>query len=210
MIFPPVETASEDGILVSTTDISEELVIAAYQEGIFPWPLSDKFITWFAPPKRAVLFVEDFKVNRSLKRSLKKYAVRFNTCFEKVINLCATVPRKGQSGTWITADIIRVYTSLHYKHYTFSVEVFEGLDLVGGLYGVNIGEFFAAESMFYLKPNASKVALFYLVEILKQNKIEFLDCQVINPFLKTLGVIEIPRAVFMRKLESLKGLRLRD
>lgn len=210
MVFPPVETASEEGVLVSTAYISEDLVIAAYREGVFPWPLSDDFITWFAPPKRAVLFVEDFKVNRSLKRSLKKYTVKFNTCFEKVINLCAKVPRKRQSGTWITDDIIRVYTSLHSKHYTFSIEVFEGLDLVGGLYGVNIGDFFAAESMFHLKPNASKVALFYLIEILKQNKIKFLDCQVINPFLKTLGVREIPRAAFMKKLESLKGLRLGD
>lgn len=207
MFFPPVETASKEGILISTFDISEELVIAAYQEGIFPWPLSSDFITWFAPPKRAVLFIDKFRVNRSLERSLRKYHVKFNSCFEDVINFCAEVPRKHQSGTWITEDIKRVYIGLHKKGHAFSVDVFDDQDLVGGLYGVNIGDLFAAESMFHLKPNASKVALYYLVELLKRNKIKFLDCQVINPFLKTLGVEEIPRAKFMELLESLKGLR---
>ena len=97
MVFPPVETASEEGILISTYEITEELVIAAYNEGIFPWPLTDEFITWFAPPKRAVLFLDEAK--SSLKRSVKKYEVRFNKNFEDVIRLCASVPRKKQEGT---------------------------------------------------------------------------------------------------------------
>lgn len=208
MVFPPVETATEDGVLVSTREISESLVIAAYKEGIFPWPIVEGLITWFAPPKRALLFVNDFKVNRSLARALRKYSVKFNSCFEEVINLCAEVPRKNQSGTWITKEIIDVYSALHRKGYTFSVEVFSESDLIGGLYGVNIEKFFAAESMFHLKPNASKVALYYLIEILRKNNISFLDCQVINPFLKSIGVREVSRDEFMKLLKDLQGLSI--
>lgn len=200
MVFPPVETASEEGILVSTYEITEELVIAAYNEGIFPWPLTNEFITWFAPPKRAVLFFDEVK--SSLKRSVKKYEVSFNRNFEDVIRLCASVPRKNQKGTWITEQIIDVYTKLHHRGFAQSVEVFEDSKLVGGLYGVGFRKFFAAESMFHLKPNASKVALYHLIEKLKSDGVSFIDCQVMNPFLKTLGVREISREDFMSLLEA--------
>lgn len=172
-------------------EFTPELVIAAYSKGYFPMAenKNEKHIDWFCPQKRAVFFPEQFHVPRSLLKFINKkdYKVRLNRQFSEVIRLC----RDLRSESWINDKIIEVYTYLHKAGFVHSVEVYYGSDLAGGLYGVQIGGVFFGESLFYLKSNASKIALYELIQIMKRENMSLLDIQFKNEFLQQFGICEI-------------------
>jgi len=208
-MFPPVEEADEDGFLAWGGDLESETLRLAYQSGIFPWPVENLPLLWFAPPERAILRVADFHVSRSLRKLLrqKPWEIRINTNFEAVIQACACAPRPTQEGTWITRDIQRAYCRLHQSGQAHSIEVYLENELVGGLYGVNWGGYLAGESMFHRVSGASKVALVYLVEHLQKQGVTWLDCEVLNPLFEASGAREIPREEFMPMLKAALQLR---
>ncbi|MBX7136904.1 MAG: leucyl/phenylalanyl-tRNA--protein transferase [Oligoflexia bacterium] len=210
--FPPVSEADSQGLLALGGDLEVPSLVLAYKSGIFPWPFEAQILTWFAPPRRAVLFLDQFHIPRSLKKSLSKSAwqIRFNTAFDEVIGSCAeSKNRRGQAGTWITPDIVEAYKELHRAGYAHSIETWEGARLVGGLYGVAIGKMFAGESMFYRKADASKVAFVRLVEHLKAHGVEWLDCQVMTPHMEALGARTIRRDRFMQLLAEAVSARVK-
>jgi leucyl/phenylalanyl-tRNA--protein transferase len=211
--FPPVSDADEFGLLAVGGDLEVPSLLLAYRSGVFPWPLDSRTLTWFAPPERTILVLEDFHCSRTLQRTIRKSPFRFaiNHDFAAVINRCAeTINRPGERGTWITKEIIRSFTILHNAGFAHSFECYDGDELVGGVYGVSIAGFFAAESMFYRKPNASKMTLLFLVQHLAAQGVPWIDAQVMNPFLQSLGFIEITRGKYMRLLdERLNQLPLR-
>ncbi len=203
--FPPIESASEDGLLAIGGDLEPESLLLAYKEGIFPWPLDMRTLAWFSPPQRAVLFLDNLHISRSLKKLIARsiFELRINTCFREVITNCSeSVNRKGQMGTWIIPQMIDAYVKLHELGYAHSIEVFRDDSLAGGLYGVSIGKFFAGESMFYKESNCSKLALMGLVEVLRQNRVSWLDCQVMTPLLRSFGTSLITRESFMKLLSE--------
>lgn len=203
--FPPVETADpKTGLLAIGGDLEVSSLILAYKNGIFPWPLSEKDLYWFSPKKRAILFFDKFHISKSLKKTIRqnKFTTKKNQDFEKVITACAKTPRSSQSGTWITDNMIQAYTRLYQAGYAWCFSVYEESNLIGGIYGVQINKMFAAESMFHLATDASKVALYYLVEELKSKNISWLDVQIQNDFLKTLGVSEISQKDFLLLLRE--------
>ncbi|MDW7999271.1 MAG: leucyl/phenylalanyl-tRNA--protein transferase, partial [Thermodesulfovibrio sp.] len=161
-------------------------------------------ILWWSPPKRPLIFPRLFKISRSLYQTLKKdiYKVTFDRDFSAVIKGCATAPRKNSTGTWITQEMIEAYTLLHELGFAHSVEVWFNGKIVGGLYGISIGKAFFGESMFTLMKDASKVAISCLVEYMILNDFHFIDCQVTNEHLLSLGVYEIPRSVFLILLKE--------
>lgn len=201
--FPPLETADERGLLAVGGDLEPETLLLAYRSGIFPWPVSARSpLLWFSPPQRAVLMLDEFKVPRSTSRALRRCDLRaeYNGDFGSVIQQCAKA-RKQDRGTWITGEIISAYQKLFDLGYAYSVGVYEGDDLVGGLYGVVIGKMITGESMFYLRPNASKFALVSLVERLNQHGVKWIDCQQDTPLLRSFGarLIERDRFVIMTR-----------
>lgn len=204
LYFPPVEEASYEGILAVGGDLSVERLLLAYNNGIFPWFDSDEPILWWSPSERMVVNPKDYKVSKSLRNIINRniFEVTINKDFESVIKNCQEIERKGQDGTWISADIIESYTKLHKLGKAKSFEVWQNGELVGGLYGVDLGHVFCGESMFSKVPNASKVAFVKLIEYLKQNNYKLLDCQVHNDHLEKLGAFEISRDVFMMILKS--------
>jgi leucyl/phenylalanyl-tRNA---protein transferase len=204
LYFPPVEEASVEGILAVGGDLSVERLLLAYKNGIFPWFDSNEPILWWSPPMRMVVAPFDYKVSKSLRNILNRniFRVTFNQEFNAVIRNCQKIERKGQDGTWISEDIIVSYTKLHELGIAKSVEVWQNDQLVGGLYGVDLGTVFCGESMFSLVSNASKVAFVSLIEKLKNEKYRLLDCQIHNEHLEKLGAFEISRASFMRILKA--------
>ncbi|MCL4135821.1 UNVERIFIED_CONTAM: hypothetical protein GTU68_014970 [Idotea baltica] len=177
---------------------------AAYSSGIFPWPVEDyDGIPWFAPSQRALLFIDELRVSRSLRKLLKNnsYQMRINSSFAEVIRACSAA-RKTESGTWITSEIIEEYTKFHQLGFALSVECFSGTELVGGLYGVNIGGFFAGESMFHLQSNTSKLCLVYLLDKLVAQGVSWIDCQQMTPLLESFGARAVERQAFMGLLEE--------
>jgi leucyl/phenylalanyl-tRNA--protein transferase len=201
--FPPVETADDDGLLAIGGDLEVESLLLAYRNGIFPWPINEGILAWFAPPERAVIFLDEFHIPRRLQRDLTRmqFSSRIDTNFTEVMSRCAEVKNRGdQDSTWITPDIIEAYSELFALGVAHSFETYHNDVLVGGLYGVRIGGFFAAESSFYRIPNASKVAMITLVEYLKKEGISWFDCQVLTPFSESFGAREIPRSDFMKLL----------
>lgn len=202
--FPPVELADEEGFLAWGGDLEPETLRLAYHSGIFPWPMENLPVLWFAPPERAILRLEDLHISRSLQklRRQKPWQVLVDTNFRGVIENCAGVFRPSQEGTWITNDIRDAYERLHQSGEAHSVEVYLNDELVGGLYGVSWGGYFAGESMFHRVSGASKVALWFLVEHLRKQGMTWLDCEVINPLFESLGAVEIPRDDFMKMLEA--------
>jgi leucyl/phenylalanyl-tRNA--protein transferase len=201
--FPPVETADDDGLLAFGGDLEPESLLLAYRSGIFPWPINDGILAWFAPPERAVLFLDEFHVSRSLKRALgrARFTTATNQAFVEVINRCAEVTNRGEQGsTWITPAIRQAYTTLFEMGIAHSFETYSEGELVGGLYGVRVGNFFAAESSFYRMTDASKVAMISLAEYLQKEGISWFDCQVLTPFSESFGAREIPRSDFMKLL----------
>ncbi|CAM2866328.1 leucyl/phenylalanyl-tRNA--protein transferase [Flavobacterium succinicans] len=204
LFFPPVSEANADGILAIGGDLSPERLQLAYSSGIFPWFEDDQPIIWWSPDPRMVLFLEDLVVSKSMRNILNRnlFKVTFNQDFRSVISYCQQVKRDGQSGTWITNDMIEAYCKLHELGKATSVEVWQDDQLVGGLYGVDLGHVFCGESMFSLVSNASKVAFITLVNHLKAKNYRLLDCQVYNDHLASLGCVEIERADFMSILKS--------
>lgn len=199
LYFPPVESATIDGLLAYGGDLSEERLLLAYKSGIFPWYDENSPILWWSPDPRMVLFPEKLKISKSMKKILSdaRFRITVNTCFTRVIDQCAKTRREGQTGTWITDEMKNAYGKLHLKGYVQSYEVWEEDELVGGLYGVDLGHIFCGESMFSLKSNASKFALIKLVEQLKAKNYRLIDCQVYTKHLASLGAEEIPRSDFL-------------
>ncbi len=203
-VFPPPDYADPSGLLAVGGDLSNERLLEAYRVGIFPWYSDDQPILWWSPDPRLILDLKDFKISRSLGKTLKKgvFQVTFDHAFEEVIQACAVVPREAQNGTWITAEMQEAYINLHGLGYAHSVETWFGGQLAGGLYGVSLGKCFFGESMFHLKTDASKVALATLVERLKRWDFHFIDSQMTTEHMVRLGAKELPRRIFLKRLQS--------
>jgi leucyl/phenylalanyl-tRNA--protein transferase len=204
LYFPPVNEADEEGILAIGGDLSTQRLILAYRNGIFPWYTDDEPIIWWCPNPRFVLFPDEIKISKSMRAVVKKqtYSFTINNCFNNVIKNCKTINREGQSGTWISEEVIDAYTNLHNLGYALSAETWKNNKLVGGLYGVKMGNIFFGESMFSLSPNASKFAFIQLVQHLKNEGVKLIDCQVYTNHLESLGAKMIDRNDFMRLLEQ--------
>ncbi len=205
LAFPPVEYAltEPNGLLAVGGDLQPKRLISAYSQGIFPWFSENDPLLWWSPNPRAIIHVDDLRINRTLRKALKKYPykITLNTAFEQVIALCADAPFR-DDGTWILPDMQKAYVNLHQLGFAHSIEIWQTNsdqepELVGGLYGVAINGFFSGESMFYTSPNASKFALVALVELLKTIDIDFIDCQLLNDFLADMGATEISRENFI-------------
>jgi leucyl/phenylalanyl-tRNA--protein transferase len=204
LVFPPPDYADPSGLIAVGGDLSSERLLEAYRVGIFPWYSEDQPILWWSPDPRFILEPDEFKVSHSLKKTLQRkcFQVTFDRVFEEVIAACATVPREGQRGTWITPEMHDAYIKLHGLGYAHSVETWFGGKLVGGLYGVSLGKAFFGESMFHHKADASKVALAMLVEKLKSWSFHFIDSQMTTEHMISLGAKEIPRRIFLKRLQS--------
>ncbi len=204
LYFPPVTEADEEGILAIGGDLSTQRLLLAYRNGIFPWYTDDEPIIWWCPNPRFVLFPDEIKISKSMRAVIKKqtYSFTINNCFNNVIKNCKTINREGQSGTWISEEVIDAYTNLHNLGYALSAETWKNNKLVGGLYGVKMGNIFFGESMFSLSPNASKFAFIQLVKHLKNEGVKLIDCQVYTTHLESLGAKMIDRNDFMRLLEQ--------
>ncbi len=203
-IWFPNPELSEDphGIIAVGGDLRVKRLVFAYRSGIFPWYNEGEPIIWWSPDPRFVLYPERLKIRRGLRKTLRKkiYEIRYDQAFAKVIDHCATAKRPGQAGTWITRAMRRAYIRLHQAGYAHSVEAYREDRLVGGLYGVALGAFFFGESMFYLEPDASKVALAALAA--RYREARFIDCQVPNPFFESMGAETIPRDRFLQELRA--------
>ena len=201
--FPPVESATPEGLLAVGGDLSSERLLAAYRHGIFPWYNPGQPILWWSPDPRAVLFPEKLKISRSLRKTLKRGQLRvtFDTCFREVMLACAA-PREQHpgGGTWINDDMVDAYTRLHAMGYAHSIETWRDDRLVGGLYGVALGGVFFGESMFARETDASKIALVVLVNKLRAWGFALIDCQIPSAHLTSLGAEEIPRSAFLTEL----------
>jgi leucyl/phenylalanyl-tRNA--protein transferase len=204
LFFPPVSEANYDGVLAIGGDLSTERLQLAYRSGIFPWFNEGEPIVWWSPDPRMVLFLDELIISKSMRNILNRdsFKVTFNQNFRDVISNCQKIKRDGQNGTWISNNMIEAYCKLHKMGFAKSVEVWENNELVGGLYGVDLGHVFCGESMFSKVSNASKVAFVALVAQLKNENYKLLDCQVYNPHLESLGCREIERDIFMEILES--------
>ncbi len=202
--FPAVNLANADGILAIGADLSPKRLLLAYKNGIFPWFNQGEPIIWYAPKDRMVLFPDELKVSKSMRKILRKqlFTITFNQNFEQVIYHCKNIERNDQNGTWITDEMQDAYVKLHKLGVAKSVEVWQSNQLVGGLYGVDLGHVFCGESMFSLVSNASKVAFIYLAKMLANQNYKLIDCQVYNNHLASLGAREIPRGLFMKYVKK--------
>ena len=198
--FPHPNQANEDGILAWGGDLNPSRLLYAYQNGIFPWYSKDDPIIWWSPNPRLIMELDDFKLSRSLKKSIKKFTYKFDTNFIEVMKKCATTPRHDQNGTWINDDIIEAFDVLHGQGIAHSIESYKDNELVGGLYGLTIGKVFCGESMFTHENDASKSAYAVLIKHLKEWGYDFVDCQVPTDHLKSLGAKEVGREYFLNKL----------
>ena len=204
LVFPPPDYADPSGLIAVGGDLSSERLLEAYRVGIFPWYSEDQPILWWSPDPRFVLELGQFKISRSLSKTLRRrlFQVTFDRVFEDVISACATVTREDQSGTWITPEMQEAYIKLHGLGYAHSVETWHEGKLVGGLYGVSLGKAFFGESMFHRKTDASKVALAILVEKLTSWNFHFIDSQMTTEHMLSLGAKEISRRIFVKRLQS--------
>ena len=204
LFFPPVQEASSEGILAFGGDLSPERLLLAYRNGIFPWFEEDQPILWWSPNPRMVLFLDELIISKSMRNILnrKTFQVTFNQNFREVISHCQKIKRDGQNGTWITNEMIEAYCKLNELGIAKSVEVWQNDQLVGGLYGIDLGHVFCGESMFSTISNASKVAFIALVKQLEESNYKLLDCQVYNEHLESLGCREIDRIDFMEILKQ--------
>lgn len=198
--FPDVSLTSKEGLLAIGGDLSIARLVLAYQSGIFPWFNDDEAILWWSPNPRFVLFPEKLKVSKSMKQVMRNqdFVVTVNSAFEEVIRACSSVKRAGQPGTWITSTMIQAYVEMHELGYAKSVEVWQNEKLVGGLYGIDLGNgVFCGESMFSKVSNASKIAL---IAFLQNSNYKLIDCQVYTNHLASLGAEEITRKEFLKYL----------
>jgi leucyl/phenylalanyl-tRNA---protein transferase len=201
--FPPIESRDEHGLLAVGGPFNAERVLAAYRLGIFPWYSHPPVLWWFMDP-RFVLFPEKLHVAESLKKAIQKapFTITFNHAFKEVVLNCSNVKRKGQTGTWITKDVVDVYTELHKRGIGISVEAWEKDKLVGGVYGLKIGNIFFGESMFSLRSNASKIAFVHLIHELKNDGLKLIDCQVYSKHLENFGAEMISGSLFSEILRK--------
>jgi len=204
LYFPPVYEAISEGILAVGGDLSPERLLLAYKSGIFPWFNPGEPILWWAPKSRMVLYFDELAVSKSMRNILNKntFTITFNQNFSEVISNCSSVKRQGQRGTWISQEMREAYCKLNELGIAKSVEVWQNNELVGGLYGIDLGSVFCGESMFSKVSNASKVAFITLANQLKNENYKLLDCQVYNEHLESLGCREIDRDDFMKLLNS--------
>ena len=202
--FPDPYEANDDGLLAMGGNLEPDTLLAAYAAGIFPWYSEGQPILWWSPDPRMVLFPGEFHCSRRLARRLKSrcYRLSYDEAFAEVIHTCAFTARKDETGTWITAEMIAAYEHLHRLGHAHSVEVWEGEDLIGGLYGVLRSGVFFAESMFSLKTDGSKMALARLAEMAVRQGWKLIDCQFHTPHLATLGAREISRKKFLTLLRG--------
>ena len=208
LVFPDVESAGYEGILAIGGDLHPDRLILAYKSGIFPWYNEGEPVIWYSPNRRMVLFPENLKISKSMRQLMRRneFKITYNKAFSKVIEACQKSPRKEQDGTWITDDMEKAYIKLHELGFARSVEVWKEDELVGGLYGIDLGHIFCGESMFSKVSNTSKLAFIYLVESLQKKDYKLIDCQVYNEHLESLGASEIPRKEFMGYLKELESL----
>ncbi|WP_321311594.1 leucyl/phenylalanyl-tRNA--protein transferase [Halarcobacter sp.] len=201
-IFPTLEMMDNDLVAVGG-DFHPQRLINAYKNGIFPWFIDEyNHIHWFSPQERMVLFPDQFKVSKSLRRTInnKGFIVKTNENFEEVIRNCSTIKRKHEDDTWIDENFILAYINLFKLGYAYSIECYLNDVLVGGLYGVLINDIFCGESMFAKEKDASKVAFYHLCKQAKENGIKMIDCQVYNDHLASLGAKEISREEYFKLL----------
>jgi leucyl/phenylalanyl-tRNA--protein transferase len=203
--FPDVERAliEPDGLLAAGGDLSSERLLAAYRRGIFPWYEESQPILWWSPNPRCILRPDSFHVAKRLQRQIRRspLTVSFNSAFPQVIRACAD-DRASQTGTWITPQMLSAYEQLHDEGWAHSIEVMDGNELVGGVYGLCIGRVFFGESMFSAQANASKIALLALTKHMLASGMPLTDCQVLSPHLLTLGATTMPRAEFVQTLNE--------
>jgi leucyl/phenylalanyl-tRNA--protein transferase len=201
LIFPEPDLAEPDGLLAVGGDLSTQRLILAYQHGIFPWYSDESPILWYSPHERFVLYPQELKISKSMRQVMRsgKFTITSNTCFADVIKACSVAPREGQDGTWITDDMMDAYIALHTAGYAHSVEVWEDEVLVGGLYGIWVGDVFCGESMFSRTSNASKIALIYLCQ---SGKFDLIDCQVHTDHLESMGARMISREQYIAVLHN--------
>jgi len=207
LFFPPLDMADEDGLLAIGGDLNTERLLLAYRSGIFPWYNEDEPICWWSPDPRFVLYPDELKVSSSMKTVLQngKYRFTTNRAFDLVIQNCKSISRPGQDGTWISPAMQQAYTTLHKLGYAHSAETWQDGVLVGGLYGIRMGNLFFGESMFSLKPNASKFAFINYVRLLQKEHVQLIDCQLHTNHLESLGARMIPRELFAAILVTHAG-----
>ncbi|MDY0116344.1 MAG: leucyl/phenylalanyl-tRNA--protein transferase [Sulfurimonadaceae bacterium] len=198
--FPDARNASADGIIAWGGDLNPSRLLRAYREGIFPWYSKNDPILWWSPDPRFILELSDFKLRRSLRKSIHKFTYNIDTAFVEVMQHCAATYREGQSGTWINDEMIESYEVLHSMQKAHSIETYYDGKLVGGLYGLSVGNVFCGESMFSHKSDASKAALAVLIAHLKVWGYDFIDAQVPTAHLESLGAKEVSREDYLRRL----------
>ncbi len=208
--FPSPELALEDpnGLLAFGGDLSSDRLIAAYNNGIFPWYSEGESLLWWSPDPRGILYLEDYHVSKSFLKFLRNTSLKvtLNHNFNDVIEACALIPRTDQ-GTWITVDMLNAYSRLHELNQAHSIEVWENDILVGGLYGVSVGGVFCGESMFHSTTNASKLAMYCLVNLMRASNGVFIDCQMQTGHLSSLGAKNIPRSLFLKELNQARKIK---
>jgi len=204
IMFPDPSQADGDGLLAAGGNLEPETLLAAYAKGIFPWYAEGQPVLWWSPDPRMVLFPDEFHCSKRLARRMRQqiYSITFDEAFTDVMEACAEIPRKGESGSWILPEMIEAYQRLHQLGYAHSVEIREDKQLVGGLYGVLHHGVFFAESMFSLKIDASKFALAALCERALKHGWTLIDCQFHTAHLQSLGAREIPRNMFLKKIQA--------
>jgi leucyl/phenylalanyl-tRNA--protein transferase len=207
--FPDLSNALDEpnGLLAFGDDLSPQRIIQAYQLGIFPWFSDGDPVMWWSPNPRGIINIAQLNINKTLQKTLKRelFSITLNKDFKQVIELCADAPFRCEE-TWIVNPMLSAYKKLHAQGKAHSIEVWQNEQLVGGLYGVAVNGYFSGESMFYRQSNASKIALVYLASLLKSINIELIDCQMLNPFLASMGCIEVSRELFITKQVTAKSI----
>jgi len=204
--FPDPRRASADGLVAIGGDLSVPRLLLAYRSGIFPWTVNP--ITWWSPDPRAVFDLNRFRASHSLAKLMRKqpFEITMSHAFRRVMEGCAE-PSPGRGQTWVTPEFLDAYTRLHEQGHAHSIECWQAGELVGGIYGVSIGGFFAGESMFHRASNASKVALCHLVDRLRERSFALFDIQMVTPATSRLGAVEIPRSEYLRQLQAAVEMR---
>jgi leucyl/phenylalanyl-tRNA--protein transferase len=208
--FPPAAQALEqpNGLLCAGGDLSAPRLLQAYRQGIFPWYGEDEPLLWWSPNPRTLISTESFHLSRSMQRFLKQhpYTLSIDRDFHAVIDACAA-PRASSPETWITEEMREAYSALHYHGYAHSLEVWENEELVGGIYGVNVGAAFCGESMFSRRSNTSKLALWTLLQQLQRWQFSLFDCQLWNDHLASLGAFEVSREDYLNQLKTAQQIQ---
>ncbi|MCX6249079.1 MAG: leucyl/phenylalanyl-tRNA--protein transferase [Bacteroidetes bacterium] len=204
ILFPDPSESEPEGLLAVGGDLKPERLLTAYASGIFPWYSENEPILWWSPDPRLVLFPQNFKSSHSLNQKIKKniFTVRWDTDFEQVIHACAETERRNETGTWISKEMKDAYIELHRLGFAHSVEIYVEGKLAGGLYGVSLGRAFFGESMFHMVTDASKIALYFLIQKMKEFEFLFIDSQVETEHLVSLGAELIPRKKYLKLLNE--------